>query len=536
MEKSKRASLMQKFTILFFILILPFNIIGIAVSVFSYHNSIRNVKSAIEYTLDSNASLVGTEIYNTNIMFYNLLHTNTYFLNMYRTDDDNQYQIIRYQLFNDMNDQIRVANIADSFFIYNVSRDDYLQMPGYTASTAGTRPYMEYIEHFEDYNSQWFLTDDHTKLIRILYSSSLNTYYGAVIELEDFLLQLKSLEGFDTITYTFSSEPAVSQSQYIGFSQEITDNIYLLASVSKNELNNTASLQLLIILFFIMCLALIPVLILLMRHYVNHPLKQLNAAHHQLQQGHEDYRITTPSNSLEFDDAYASFNTMAGAIQELHGEILEKELSNKQLQIDFLQLQIRPHFLLNSFNVLYTLIQNGEKASAQDMILFLSDYFRYLFRSGRELQLFSKERKLIEDYMRISKISYPSSFEVSWQIDPIIDLMRVPPLLLHSFMENIIAHALLPTRIIHIVFSGEYNDGLVTFYISDDGKGIDAEDVRQINHINNNTPNTGKHVGIKNSISRLKYYYGDQANVECDSQLNVGTTFIITIPYNLEEE
>ena len=168
--------------------------------------------------------------------------------------------------------------------------------------------------------------------------------------------------------------------------------------------------------------------------------------------------------------------------------------------------------------------------------LFLSDYFRYLFRSGSELQLFSKEKKLIEDYMNITRISYPVSFEVSYQLDPQLDLIRVPPLLLHSFMENIIAHALLPDRCIHIVFSGEYDDGLATFYISDDGKGMEPEAIEAINHITDIPIDDGKNVGIKNSIYRLKYYYGEAASVVCDSEINIGTTFTITIPYNLEEE
>ena len=137
--------------------------------------------------------------------------------------------------------------------------------------------------------------------------------------------------------------------------------------------------------------------------------------------------------------------------------------------------------------------------------------------------------------MNISKISYPVSFEVSYQIDPILDLMRIPPLLLHSFMENIIAHALLPDRQVHIVFYGEYDDGTVTFYISDDGKGMEETAREAINHIDEYPIDDGKNIGIKNSIRRLKYYYGENATVECDSELGIGTTFIITIPYNLDE-
>lgn len=170
------------------------------------------------------------------------------------------------------------------------------------------------------------------------------------------------------------------------------------------------------------------------------------------------------------------------------------------------------------------------------MVLFLSDYFRYLFRSGSSLQLFSKERKLIEDYMNITRIYYPDAFSESYQINPCLDFMRVPPLLLHSFMENIIAHALLPDRKVHIVFYGEYEDGLVTFQISDDGRGISPDALYAINHVTDHTAPNGKNVGIKNSILRLKYYYGDRASVECESEEGVGTTFTITIPYDLEED
>ena len=81
------------------------------------------------------------------------------------------------------------------------------------------------------------------------------------------------------------------------------------------------------------------------------PLIVLNEANKELQKGNEDYQIQTSADSSEFDYAYKNFNTMASSIKELHTEVITKELSNKQLQIDYLQLQIRPHFLLNSFNV-----------------------------------------------------------------------------------------------------------------------------------------------------------------------------------------
>ena len=300
--------------------------------------------------------------------------------------------------------------------------------------------------------------------------------------------------------------------------------------------SRVGSLPRLLIIFFLLYFALIPILLFFLRRTFFIPLQVLNNAHRQLERGDSGYRILPAAGSTEFKEAYGCFNRMASSLQTLQKEVVEKETENKQLQIDYLQLQIRPHFLLNSFNVLYTLIQRGSREPAQEMVLFLSEYFRYLFRSGSELQPFAQERAMIEDYLRITKIYYPESFEVSFLLDPQLDTLQVPPLLLHSFVENIIAHALLPNRKVHIVFSGEYEEGLAIFMISDDGAGIPPKAVEAINRAGDGPVTEGENVGIRNSALRLRHYYGPGASVRCESEEQVGTTFTITIPCLLEDE
>lgn len=535
MTQKKKYSLMTKVAFLLLIIILPFNIIGILVSIMSYQNSLSRMEDMLSYTVNSNANLLEVEMSNSHTLLYELTYTNINLRNMCTTDSELTYLINRQELNNYFKDITRVSNVADTFFIYVIETDDYIPLSGYDAFNAGTKPFFSYIENYEPAHSSWFLSKDNTALIRILYDSEYHIYYGAAIDLSSFIDQLDVSEDFH-LNYTFDTEPITSTGSNACWNYKISNEVYFNASIDKYELTHNIDLvQYAVLSFFVIYLALIPVLIYLMKRYVDRPLAKLNHAHRQLQAGNECYRIEASSNSAEFEEAYHSFNSMAISLQQLHNEIIQKEVANKQLQIDFLQLQIRPHFLLNAFNVLYTLIQRGQRDSSQEMILFLSDYFRYLFRSGRALQLFSKERTLIEDYLKISRIYYPDSFEVSYQIDPILNMMRVPPLLFHSFIENIIAHAILPHRLVHIVFSGEYDEGIATFYISDDGKGMDADAVDAINHMGTRPIDDGKNIGIKNSIQRLIYYYGENAYVECDSEPDVGTTFTIVIPYNLEE-
>ena len=532
----KKPSLMAKAAFILLILILPFNLIGIYTSIRSYQNSVRSTHAAISFTLDSHAILLKNKINNTNTALADLFSNNTLLNKLSSEQDDSSYYIIRHQLYNSLHDHLLFSDAAEKMFIYLPKRDDYFQIPAFSGATFGSRPHFEQIENYDAAYGKFHISEDETQLVRILYDAGHGVYYGASIDLNGFLRDLDSIGDFPSLAFSINDTPLTSTRTTLTFNTKIADSIYLSAAVPAAEISRSIStMQYALIVLFILYLALIPVLYVLMKRNVGDPLRILNQAHEHLKVGEEDYRITYQASSFEFDEAYKSFNVMASSTQELHREILEQEIANKQLQIDYLQLQIRPHFLLNSFNVLYTLIQKKLRDPAQDMVLFLSDYFRYLFRSGNELQLFSKERKLIEDYLSITRISYPASFDVSFQLDPVLDQLRIPPLLFHSFIENIIAHALLPDRQVHIVFFGEYEDGQALFMISDDGKGIDADALEAINRIADQPSHEGKNVGIRNSIYRLRYYYGEHATVECESEENVGTTFTICIPCNLEE-
>ena len=45
----------------------------------------------------------------------------------------------------------------------------------------------------------------------------------------------------------------------------------------------------------------------------------------------------------------------------------------------------------------------------------------------------------------------------------------------------------------------------------------------------------GSHVGFANSLKRLKYFYGDEADISLSSEEGEGTCITLTFPYNLEE-
>lgn len=58
------------------------------------------------------------------------------------------------------------------------------------------------------------------------------------------------------------------------------------------------------------------------------------------------------------------------------------------------------------------------------------------------MELFDKELALIQGYVEVTQIRYPDGLSIIYDIDPEIRLVRVPPLLIHNFIENVVKHAL----------------------------------------------------------------------------------------------
>ena len=139
--------------------------------------------------------------------------------------------------------------------------------------------------------------------------------------------------------------------------------------------------------------------------------------------------------------------------------------------------------------------------------------------------------------MQMVSFRYEGMVDFTEDVDPEIEIIRMPPLLIHNFIENAVKHGSKQGEILHITLEGRYDKGVVTFMILDDGNGMRKEDLlyyqkilrQEIEPENENT-----HLGLYNSIKRLKYFYGEKAEIELDSVEGEMTCFIIKFPYNLE--
>lgn len=536
MFHKKKSSLISLAVLLLVILILPLNIISFIIMNTVLINARNSVISSISANLDSYMEDLDHKMTSAYPYLYEVSisdYGQKYFSKTPGDTSDWHFVYDRYQVYRTLVEMPYLNDYASAFYFDHPSVNDFLFVDLDNSDFLTQENTPDIIRSLSFPDGKWHLhsTDDYTCMIRNISRNGLS--YGVIIDCTD------TLPVFDYKNYelTFSTVPLEKKPGYLSCSAASTESDCILTfSWPRDELSGNINFWFYFaFLFIFISLFIIPVIYVLFRKYVVSPLNELNHAHHELLIGNENYLIEVSADTSEFSTAYEGFNNMAQTLKDLRLEKINRELAYQQMQLNNLQLQIRPHFLLNMMNLLYTLVQNQETAGAQEMILYLSRYFRYMFRNGKDLNLFAKELDLIKNYLNVSSLQHPGAFTVSYQIDPVISLIRIPPLLIHNFVENIIHHALMPDRIIHIVLYGDYDDHLVTLQISDDGRGMTEEDVEMINHRTFPDGDSGKHVGIRNSITRLHYYFGDQARVTVESCPDMGTTFSLYIPYDLEE-
>jgi sensor histidine kinase YesM len=222
---------------------------------------------------------------------------------------------------------------------------------------------------------------------------------------------------------------------------------------------------------------------------------------------------------------------MADSIKNLKIENYEKEIAKQKMELRNLQLQTRPHFLLNMFKLIYGLVQMQDLKSIQKTVLYLSHYFRYIFRSGNELESFEQEYNLIREYLEISEIRYPELFSAEYEVEQDVFKAKVPPLLFHNFVENVIIHALVEGVTVDIKMTARYIDGWLEFILTDNGSGMKQDTLDRINS-GKFTMDDGKrvHLGVYNSYQRIRYYYGEESELRIESVVGEGTSVIIRLP------
>lgn len=124
----------------------------------------------------------------------------------------------------------------------------------------------------------------------------------------------------------------------------------------------------------------------------------------------------------------------------LQQRMAETAKEKAEAELNFLKSQINPHFLFNSLNSVYFLIDKNNTEARQSLHKF-SDMLRYQLyeMNGAKIPV-EKEISYLKDYVDLQKLRKDDHFSVSLNYSPQVSGFMIEPLLLVPFVENAFKH------------------------------------------------------------------------------------------------
>ena len=299
----------------------------------------------------------------------------------------------------------------------------------------------------------------------------------------------------------------------------------LLADINKNK----------VAVIFVggICLLFALMAATVLSNIIVKPVVNLSQKMNEIKDENLDIICTVESND-EIGKLAAGFNMMITRIKDLLNKSVQEQKKLRKYELALIQAQIKPHFLYNSLELIYTLCGMSGAKEAQTAVKSLANFYRIALSKGQEVISLEDEIKNVNDYLNIQRYRYCDVFDYSINIQDEIKKSRILKLTLQPLVENAIYHGLKTKGSFgQLSIEGYLNGQNVDILIKDDGIGMSEEKIKEILENDKSTNNT-KSFGLRSVDERIKLFFGEAYGLTIESESGKGTTITVTIPFPAE--
>ncbi|WNR47157.1 sensor histidine kinase [Paenibacillus roseipurpureus] len=285
------------------------------------------------------------------------------------------------------------------------------------------------------------------------------------------------------------------------------------------------------------------------------PLKLLIREMKQVEMGNFKGSVTVKSFE-EINSLVSSFNRMVNRMDELIERITLANMSEKNAELQALQSQVNPHFLYNTLDMIYWMLDERENDRLGKVILALSHMFRYSsdWQEASKTTL-QQELDQMRHYMTIIENRLEGRVRTDIRIDPEWLDVVLPKMTLQPIIENAVKYGLEPLREPGVLsVYAQVHEQELHIIVSDNGAGIEPnllrqmqdrllEDARLSGDLNaykagdnaetqlvEGGKRTRRGIGLTNVHRRIALMFGDAYGLRIQSTQDVGTTVIVAMP------
>jgi two-component system, LytTR family, sensor kinase len=206
--------------------------------------------------------------------------------------------------------------------------------------------------------------------------------------------------------------------------------------------------------------------------------------------------------------------------REIVAAQLEARLAEAQLEN--LRLQLNPHFLFNTLNMISSVMYENVR-TADAMITRLSDLLRFTLRAESKPEIrFAEELEITRMYLEIMKARFEDKLQVKYEVETGVQEALIPQLILQPLVENAVRHGMNEESGLRIIVKAARERDALVIHISDNGPGI-ADRGEALG--------TKAGIGLANTRVRLEQLYGLEQRLEIADEAGNGTDVTLTLPF-----
>lgn len=311
---------------------------------------------------------------------------------------------------------------------------------------------------------------------------------------------------------------------------------YLVSADEATLYNDSKFLQSVLVLS---SLAVVPLLIIVLIYFnrnVNRPIANLVMGAREINEGHFGYQAEYTTTDTEFVELTDSFNEMSAQLKSQFEQIFREELALRDAKIMALQLQINPHFLGNTLEIINWEARLGNNVKVTKMIEALSTMLdAALDRNKKPMVHLSEELMYIDAYLYIVSERFGKRLEIKRDIDESLLETFVPRLILQPIVENAIEHGITPIQHGTVRINIYKEEEKLHFDIENDGQMTDEDEIKVRAALADNGPDNGlgsTHLGIRNVNERIKIIYGTESSFSIKTTKHGTVLTRIIVPFS----
>jgi len=269
--------------------------------------------------------------------------------------------------------------------------------------------------------------------------------------------------------------------------------------------------------------------------FIHKPLVKLVKSFKKIENGELNIQIKH-SHQDEFGYLFKRFNVMVDYLNALIDQVYKQKIMTQRAELKQLQSQINPHFLYNSFFILYSMVESEDYETVKLFTKQLGNYFQFITRSSTSEVPLHREVAHARTYSLLQAKRFRSRLNVEFDDLPeACKDLYVPRLILQPIIENAFEHGLenkIENGLLLIQFQA--TESCLYIRIEDNGESISQDQVDEVMKRISNPEEDTEDTGMINIHKRLQLMFGEKSGLE----VSIGDLggLKVTVKIELKEE